>query len=254
MRQGQAAVMVVMAAVATATTVTAVAVTAVAATAVAATAVAAASAAMVATAVAAASVAMVVMVVVTAAAVMAAAAAAGAGAAAGGGSDGGEDGGGDGGGSHGGGGGGCGGSLRQHTRREAVSMCTIGRGRVCVARVQESEHRFRREEVVVDGPKPGPHEESNLTDLRQRRRPGHRSGAEYMGIQGCGQGGSRGPTSTWISTMRSRARPRDGAAGLDLGFELLFPSVRRGAARRPSTAEAAMPLQITFALARPRWR
>ena len=235
--------MVVMAAVATATTVTAVAVTAVAATAVAATAVAAASAAMV------------VMVVVTAAAVMAAAAVAGAGAAVGGGGgNGGEDGGGDGGGSRGGGGGGCGGSLRQHTRREAVSMCTIGRGRVCVARVQESEHRFRREEVVVDGPKPGPHEESNLTDLRQRRRPGHRSGAEYMGIQGCGQGGSRGPTSTWISTMRSRARPRDGAAGLDLGFELLFPSVRRGAARRPSTAEAAMPLQITFALARPRWR
>ena len=159
---------VVMAAVATATTVTAVAVTAVAATAVAATAVAAAFAAMV------------VMLVVTAAAVMAAAAAAGAGAAAGGG-------GGDGGARMaaataavvcGGGGGGGGGSLRQHTRREAVSMCSMGPGRACAARVREGECapkstrggcRRRAEARAPWG--------WNPTDLRRCRRPGPMSGA-----------------------------------------------------------------------------
>ena len=152
--------MVVMAAVATATTVTAVAVTAVAATAVAATAVAAASAAMV------------VMVVVTAAAVMAAAAAAGAGAAAGGGSDGGEDGGGDGGGSHGGGGGGCGGSLRQHTRRSVCARWDQG-GRVRCVCGRASAHPSRREEVVDDGPKPGPHGGGNppTSDVAGGRDP-----------------------------------------------------------------------------------
>ena len=107
------------------------------------------------------------------------AAAAGAGAAAGGGGgDGGEDGGGDGGGSRGGGGGGCGGSLRQHTRREAVSMCTMGPGRACVACVQESERApfstrggcSRRAEARAPwGWKP--------TDLRRCRRPGPMSGA-----------------------------------------------------------------------------
>ena len=71
-----------------------------------------------ATTVAAASAAMVTMVVVTAVVMLAAVVArAGAGAA---------DGGGDGGGGRGGGGGGGSGSLRQHTRREAVSMCTMG--------------------------------------------------------------------------------------------------------------------------------
>ena len=84
---------------------------------------------------------------------MAAAATAGAGAATGGGGgDGGEDGGGDGGGGRGGGGGGGGGSLRQHARREAVSMCTTGEGG-CAQRVcrRASAHLYRREEVVDDG-------------------------------------------------------------------------------------------------------
>ena len=93
---------------------------------------------------------------------------AGAGAgAAGSGGDGGGDCGGDGGGGCGGGGGG--GSLRQHARREAVSMCTTRQGG-CAWRACRSAHRSQRDEVVDDGPKPGTHEESNPTDLRSCRK------------------------------------------------------------------------------------
>ena len=53
--------------------------------------------------------------------------------------------------------GGCGGSggssLRQHARREAVSMCTTRQGG-CVRRVcrKESAHRGRRDDVVEGVP------------------------------------------------------------------------------------------------------
>ena len=128
----------------------------------------------------------------------------------GGGGDGGDDGGG-GGGSDGGGG-----SLRQHTRREAVSMCSMGPGRACAAHVREGECapnstrgvcRRRAEARAPWG--------WNPTDLRRCRRPGPMSGAETVErVLGLQVGWPRGLECAWFSHCSFSTRdPRGGGCG-----------------------------------------
>ena len=78
--------------------------------------------------------------------------------------------------------------------------------------------------------------------------------AERQRIMGCRQGGPRARTAPRIGAMRSRPRPRDGAAGLEHGWSLAFPQLNWDTARSPRTVEPGASGIDAFASARPRWR
>ena len=67
-----------------------------------------------------------------------------------------------------------------------------------------------------------------------------------MGILGCRQDGSRGPTASWNDTSRAELEAHDEWLGLDIGQRRTFHTVQPDCARTPATVTGSRAQSAAF--------